>query len=245
MGDSYMREEGCKYFRWTLGGFLAGTGVAVMGLINVPIGILLLILGTVMLIWEFRSFHSSNRMLSTRDACETSTVVWGCWHTGADIVKQRLIIETKHIKRILVPQTTGNDNTIQNIAELADSSPHNGVEKIKSEILALERSVNDAHRMGIEVELRKHRKTLTYAFTIYDKNPIKRIDGQLQPLSSKAYVVIQVLEPQIGSDKRHKYSIKNKGEDSKRFREYYDLYEKLWELDATLTPIPTSGEHSA
>jgi len=189
----------------------------VIGWVNETWGVALLVLGIIGLgVQGYRQFLYE-KLLSLRDDVEKSKVAWGLWHTGGEIVSQNLI-DTGNIKRILIPKSDKNNPALILQTKLSKQKD------INHEIREIEELVKQAQQK--KVPLRRYTQPTSYAFTIFDKPKRSEIDSEPSPCSKKAWIVVRVLEPEVGYDLRHKFVIKNKGKG--RFQKFYNLYETIW-----------------
>jgi len=168
-----------------------------------------------------------------REEIESSQVVWGCWHTGAEINRQKLVKTGKIKKILLLNIQLGYYQSILFFAEFA------GRQKVERAISEIKELTSDAIANGISVKWYDTPQPNT--FTICDPTP--NVEGnEVVPNSSNAWITILVSEPLMEGDKRQKIRIEKKIE-PERFDKYLEWYRKMWNDDRhTKTPQPEEYE---
>ncbi len=187
---------------WIFVGISFGWGGGIMWSENIWLAFGWWVVGVVLAIIGIANWLDGRKLESLEDSICNSKLVWGLWHTGVQVVDERLT-KNPQITRILLPQINGNNPALQFQTNLSGS---NDAQIEMRNISNMESRVKSPDR------LRGYLEPFSYAFTIFDKKP-SMVNGELQPTSKKAWVLVQILEPDVDRVLRHKYVIKNKGKE--------------------------------
>ena len=152
-----------------------------------------------------------------RDSVINAKVVWGMWHSG-DRIRNEKLFEYGTIKRILVLDPIDNP-ALKDAVGKAREDFDDVVAQIKS-------ATKIAVKNGVIVKWHKEYRDIS--ITIYDLKPVKFDNGEPIPSSNEAYIVVQVLEPEIPRDLRHTYKIVNNGKDTARFDAFMKYFDSIW-----------------
>lgn len=208
--------------RGIIGAFLTGTGVAVMGWINQPMGITLFILGLFIFTLEVYKYHRQKRLMSIPESVDKSKIVWGLWHTGAQISDANLITEGTSIKRVLLFDYH-NKSKLYDVVEMGGANRQEAevigeIQRLIKQILSLK---------DTNTEVRLYSEPLNYSITIYERENDK-VEG-LYDFSDKAWIYGQYLLAKVRRDKRPSFLIMRKGNEQKSFEYYVREYQKIWD----------------
>ena len=165
-----------------------------------------------------------DEMPPIRKAFKESKVVWGMWHTG-DRIRSGKLYKIRSTQKILLLEPSRNNPSFERVMKIAKHSFEEAIFEIKT-------LTRKATEMGIPV--RWHTEYLGYALTIYDSEPIQQ-NQELKPVSEKAWISVQFLEPSIAREQRQKNMVR-KTEETEEFNDYIETYERIWRTSRIPNP---------
>lgn len=161
-------------------------------------------------LWGGYVWFSTKEIPSREKAIKKSKVVWGCWFTGGEVEKSRLIEKTNSIKRILL--LAPDSIQFKRHIEITPDTEENA----KRVIISLTKQA-----LNKDIEVRWYSDAYNQrSITIYN------------PDSDKAWLTYQVAEENIARPNRVLYSIK-KTDDEEEFKRQQKIYDDIWNHKST------------
>ena len=203
---------------------IIGIGLSVWGGWHMfVVGLVLIFVGVTVLLYKLVKIHKKE-VPPMEIAVEKSKTIWGLWHTGdrmcSDFISKG---EYKQFKRILLMKPY-SDAFNRNI-EISRENPQKMIDQI---LLLTELALTDG------IPIKWYKRFEGYSLVIYDE-----MDSN-EPISPKAYCVVELLESPMPREHRRHWRVNN-GDKESYFNSKLDQMKDIWN-DNNLSEEPNIEE---